>query len=336
MLRAVYEENRRIAEDDAHNREVRRRRYIGGVGMLIVALGAVIIFAGESSTIQAPDRSGAVSSTAIFGAELPVVDTSDADESWVPEEEYLALLAQETPLATLFDLKVKTIVLDPGHGGVDPGAVGPSGTFEKDIALDVALRLARRLENHGYRVLMTRKNDRTMSLRERVDFANANPTDLFVSIHLNDFPSDSVNVVETYFFGANSERRSLRVAEKENVGADYTVADFNNMIRRVSTTVKLQESRHLARSIQRSVFGNKRQLELPVASWGVKSGPFVVLLGSEAPSVLAEIGVLSHPEDERRLQTAAHREQLASFVEEGILTYLISRTRDGAGPETPQ
>jgi N-acetylmuramoyl-L-alanine amidase len=126
------------------------------------------------------------------------------------------------------------------------------------------------------------------------------------------------------------------VAEKENVGADYTVADFNDMIGRVSTTVKLQESRQLARAIQRSVFGNKRQLDLAVANWGVKSGPFVVLLGSSAPSVLAEIGVLSHPEDEKRLQTAAHREQLASYMEEGILTYLISRTRDGSGTVNPQ
>lgn len=336
MLRAVYEENRRIAEDEARVREVRRRRYIGGIGMLVVAVGAVMIIAGKTSSKRPPDRSAMVSPTAIFGAELPVVDTSDAEDSWVPEEEYRALLAQETPLAALFNLQVRTIVLDPGHGGVDPGTVGSQGTFEKDIALDVALRLGRRLEKHGYRVLMTRNGDRTVSLRERVEFANSQPTDLFVSIHLNDFPVDSVNAVETYFFGANSERRSLRVAEKENVGADYTVADFNGMIQRVSTTVKLQESRHLARAIQRSVFGKKQQLALPVSNWGVKSGPFVVLLGSEAPSVLAEIGVLSHPDDERRLQTAAHREQLASYMEEGILTYLISRTRERSGSVTPQ
>jgi N-acetylmuramoyl-L-alanine amidase len=336
MLRAVYEENRRIAEDDARTREVRRRRYIGGVGMLVVAMGAVVIFVGESSSLRAPDRSDMASPTAIFGADLPVVDTSDAEDDWVPEEEYRALLAQDTPLAALFSLRVRTIVLDPGHGGVDPGAVGPSGALEKDITLDVALRLARRLEDHGYRVLMTRKDDRTISLRERVEFANSRPTDLFVSIHLNELPIDSVNMVETYFFGANTESRSLRVAEKENSGADYTVADFNGMIRRVSTTMKLQESRQLARAIQRSVFTNKRQLDLEVANWGVKSGPFVVLLGSEAPSALAEIGVLSHPEDERRLQSAAHREQLATFMEEGILTYLISRTRDGSGSETAQ
>lgn len=333
MLRAVYEENRRIAEEEAAGREARRRRYVGGFGILIVALGIVAIIAGETTPRASSDPAEGFAS-AIFRADLPVVDTSDADDAWVPEEEYRALLSQDTPLATLFDLQVRTIVLDPGHGGADPGAVGTAGTLEKDVALDVATRLARRLRMHGYRVLMTREGDETVSLRERVEFANANPTDLFVSIHLNDFPADSVSAVETYYFGANTGDRSLRVAETENHGADYTLADFNGMIRRVSTTMKLQESRLLARAIQRSVYENKRQLDLPVANWGAKSGPFVVLLGSEAPSVLAEVGVLSHPEDEARLRSDAHREQLAMFMEEGILTYLISRAPDGPGTET--
>lgn len=309
---------------------------MGGVGILIVALGVVAIVVGETPVRSGRDATEAGSPNAILGADLPVVDTSDADESWVPESEYRALLAQETPLATLFDLQVRTIVIDPGHGGADPGAIGVSGIYEKDVTLDVATRLARRLRSHGYRVLMTRTGDETRSLRERVDFANAEATDLFVSIHLNDLPVDTVNVVETYYFGANTGDRSLRVAETENLGADYTLADFNRMIRRVSTTMKLQESRHLARAIQRSVYGNKRRLDIPVSNWGAKSGPFVVLLGSEAPSVLAEIGVLSHPEDEHRLRSDAHREQLAMFMEEGILTYLISRTPEGSGTNKAQ
>lgn len=327
MLKGVYEENRRIKEGAAAALSRRRRRATGwaAAGLLLV-LAAVIglQLRGAEEVVETDELAGA---RAILAANLPVPDpTFDYDPAIRPED-FQEMLSGSTPLATLFDLQVRTIVLDPGHGGQDPGAIGLGGAAEKQLTLDVALRLKRRLESRGYTVLMTRSGDETVSLRDRVEFANRQPTDLFVSIHANSFPDEPVNALETYYFGANSERYLLRLAEAENQGSDYSVADFNNMIRRLSNTVKLQESRRLAVTIQKSLVHNTREILPGVQDWGVKAGPFVVLLGSDAPSVLAEISVLTNRDQVDRLKLEAHREQLSAFLEEGILNYLVDRTQ---------
>ncbi len=341
MLRGVYEDNRRIRDGGLAELGRRRRRLtLGAAAILSLILVAVV--ASEITGDPPIERGGDAGARTILGANLPVPDLRfdamfDARFELSPpmdQAELSKLMSGSTPLAALFDLQVRTIVLDPGHGGADPGAVGLRQTLEKDITLDVALRLRRRLEQHGYTVLMTRSEDTTLSLRERVEFANSQATDLFVSIHANSFPDEPVNALETYYFGANTEDLLLRLAEKENQGADYSVADFNSMIRRLSTTVKLQESRHLAYAIQRSLIQNTRQILPDVADWGAKAGPFVVLLGSDAPSVLAEIAVLTNTEQVDHLRSSAHREQLAGFIEEGVLNYLIDRkNRDTSAPQ---
>ncbi len=234
-------------------------------------------------------------------------------------------------LAHLFGLEVQTIVIDPGHGGRMPGAVGPTGLLEKDVALDVALRLKRRLEARGdYRVLMTRTGDEHVSLQGRVAFANAREADLFISIHINWLPVESVTSIETYYFGAPTDARTLRMAERENRNSDYTVAEFNEMLDDVGQTMRLEESKRLAASIQRSVYRNIHQLNPDVENWGVKTAPFVVLLGADAPSVLAEIGVISNRAQEEKLRAPAYREKLAAYLDEGITRYL--NTRFGRGP----
>lgn len=327
MLRGVYEDNRRIKEGSAADMVRRRRKAtmmsaFGLAALLIVVVSVQMFFSATTPESASGQREGVVS---ILDANLPeLAPLPDAELTFDPDE-FQALMSGDTPIAALFDLQVRTIVIDPGHGGQDPGALGLRGTAEKDVTLDVADRLRRRLERRGYTVLMTRESDSTVSLRERVEFANSQATDLFVSIHANSFPDEPVNALETYYFGANTDETLLRLAEAENEGADYTLADFNSMIRRLSSTVKLQESRRLALAVQRSMVSNTRAMIPDVQDWGVKPGPFVVLLGSDAPSILAEISVLTNATQAERLRTSAHREQLAAFLEEGILKYLVDR-----------
>lgn len=345
MLQAVYEENRRIVDHAGSvRRRTRRRRYAGGFVILAIGIVVVVALVATGDPGRRSSRSGDTVGTVhestspwaalVAAAGLPVVDTTSQDEAWLPEDEFRTLVEQQTPLAQLFGLNVRTIVIDAGHGGKDPGSVGPTGLVEKEVTLDVARRVERRLAARGYRVLMTRDEDRWMSLRDRVEFVNSTETDLFLSIHVNSFATDSVNVLETYYFGADDSERVLRAAEAENRDSDLSVADFDRLMGEVVTAVKLQESRRFARSIQRSLYRNVRREEGPISNWGTKPGPFVVLLGSRAPSVLAEIGVLSHPEGERRLASEAYRERLATYLEEGILNYLISRSRQDPGSET--
>ncbi len=195
--------------------------------------------------------------------------------------------------------------------------------MEKEITLDVALRLGRRLtENHGIQVAQTRDGDQTRSLKERAVIANERGADLFVSIHVNQFPEEPVYALETYYFGPQSSSSALRLAELENKNSDYAVAEFNIMIRRIGDRVKLEESKRLALHVQRSLFRNSRELNGKVKNWGVKTAPFIVLVGAEAPGILSEIGVISNSEEEARLRTPEYREKLALFLEEGIVTYL--------------
>lgn len=231
------------------------------------------------------------------------------------------------PIASLFDLSVKTIVIDAGHGGRDPGAVGEGGLTEAEVTLDVAQRLKQRLEHsHNYRILLTRTADEYLSLRDRVQFTNERDADLFISLHVNYLPVEPVTSVETYYFGTEVTAETMQLAERENRHSDFSVAEFNEMLQNVSRTMKAQESKEVATSIQRSLYRNIRQLNRDVSDWGVKSAPFMVLLGVQAPAVLAEIAVLSNHAEEEKLAQDEYREMLAAFLEEGISQYLKQRS----------
>ena len=229
-------------------------------------------------------------------------------------------------LTTLFGLGVRTIVIDPGHGGQDPGAIGAEGTTEKEITLDVANRLKNHLEEKtAFNIYLTREADETMSLPERVKFTNALGADLFVSIHVNAIPEASINTIETYYFGPPSDEKTMRLAERENADSSYSSADFKNLIHKINNTIKQQESIALAIKIQRSLFANIKKYDKDVHNWGVKIAPFMVLLDVEAPAVLTEISCISEPEEEKKLNTIDYREKIASFIEKGIIAYLTPK-----------
>ncbi len=229
-------------------------------------------------------------------------------------------------LSSVFGLDVQTIVIDPGHGGRDPGAIGAMGTKEKDIVLDIALGLRAKLENTGrYKVVLTREKDITMSLAERVEFANSGRTDLFISLHVNALPQKTENLIETYYYGPPSDEETLKIAEQENRGSGLLTKDFENMIKKIGNTFKEQESANLASAIQHSLFTNVKKYDKDIADAGIKIAPFVVLLGVDAPSVLVEISCISKKQEELKLNLPAYRDEITSFLAEGTIRYLARR-----------
>jgi N-acetylmuramoyl-L-alanine amidase len=226
-------------------------------------------------------------------------------------------------IAELFDLGVRTIAVDPGHGGRDPGAIGPGGLKEKDLTLDIARRLRDRLKKHwNYRIILTRDGDVSVPLRRRAEIANENGADLFISIHVNYIPVEPVMIIETYFFGAQVGEEEMRIAEKENQGSEYLMAEFKAIIEKISNNFKQQESRSLALCIHESLFRNIRNKNIRTANRGIKSAPFVVLLGTDMPSVLAEVTCISNKKEEEKLADPAYREEIAAYLESGIVEYL--------------
>jgi len=255
---------------------------------------------------------------------VPGLDNVNVDPA-----NYQTLAESGVPIAELFGLGVKTIVIDPGHGGKDPGAVGKMGIFEKDIALEIARRLRDRLLKHGhYDVLMTRESDDTISLNDRVEYANANHADLFISIHINYFPSKQ-SFIETYYFGPTDDAEVASLAKLENADSHYEYGEFKNIIQKIGDTLKFQESRQLAHSVQSNLYGRLKKINKHARDHGIKSAPFVVLLGLDAPSILTEVSCFCNPAEEKRLNTTEYRENIAAFLEKGIVSYLNKNTSVG-------
>lgn len=238
--------------------------------------------------------------------------------------DYKAFLnISQTSLSKLFGLKVKTIMIDPGHGGSFSGAIGKMGTKEKEVTLDIAKRLQKRLKRHGrFNVVMTRDRDATVTLKERVELAHSEKADLFISIHVNYIPSNPMHIIETYFFGPPSDEKTLKLAEHENEAAQYGLNEFKEIIEKIGNTLKYQESRQLASAIQKNLYLNIKKEDRSVRDYGVKRAPFLVLLGVDVPAVLTEVSCLSNMKEEIKLNNPNHRENIAYYIEAGILDYL--------------
>ncbi len=322
ILRGIYEENLRTVRNEPpparREPKVRPSHKPQRTGALLAfALILAAGFAYGSIQSAVPEAAGR--------AATPLLETGGSSVSSVvdrPRRNPISL-HEDVSIASLYGLSVKTIVIDAGHGGRDPGTVGAGGTREKDVTLDVALLLKERLERrYGYRILLTRDQDAKISLRDRVDFANLHQTDLFVSLHVNWVDDSLLTGLETYYFGPRADEATRSIAQRENEDDAYSVAEFNEMLAEIGQTMKLEESQRLATAIQQSLFSNVKHIDSSVSDWGVKRAPFVVLLGVDAPGVLAEIACINNAEQEIQLRSRAYREKLAIFLEEGIVTYL--------------
>ena len=231
-------------------------------------------------------------------------------------------------LARQLGLGARRIVIDPGHGGHDPGTIGRRGLQEKDLVLDVALRLERLVRQElGTEVLLTRSTDVFIPLEERTAIANQKEADLFVSIHANAARNSQARGIETYILSFARTPHAEAVAARENAISTATLKDLQGLVKAITLNSKIDESRDLAHSIQESMVSGVRE-QHAIPDRGVHSAPFYVLIGANMPAVLAELGFVSHPEDEKRLRTPAYREVLARSLLRGLRTYLeaLSRT----------
>jgi len=233
-------------------------------------------------------------------------------------------------LAAALGLTVKRVVLDPGHGGKDPGAIW-RGLREKDLVLDIARRTAKKLRKLLHcQVLLTRNRDVFLPLEDRTAFANTHDADLFVSIHINASPSHRLNGVETYFLNLASDEESLRVAARENATTQRSISDLQVILNDLMLNSKINESNRLARSVQRNLVKTLRRT-YKVRNLKVKQAPFYVLIGARMPAILVETGFITNPTEHRRLASPRYRQQLAEGIARGIADYVKKLKSAGAG-----
>jgi N-acetylmuramoyl-L-alanine amidase len=227
--------------------------------------------------------------------------------------------------ADVLALKVQRVVIDPGHGGADAGARSASGLLEKDLALDLALRVRPLLKARDIDVLLTRTTDATLSLKERAAAANATRGDIFVSIHLNALEPAAARGVETYYLGPGDGPEHDVIAAAENAHSGYSLADMRALLDSIYADARRDESRRLAHSVQRALVRRLQAIDPGLADRGVKMAPFIVLVATEMPAILAEVSCLSNAEEAERLDTPAYRQTIAEALASGIQAFIDQR-----------
>ena len=231
-------------------------------------------------------------------------------------------------LARQLGLGARRIVIDAGHGGHDPGTIGRGGLQEKDLVLDVALRVARLVRDElGAEVVMTRSTDVFIPLEERTAIANSKGADLFLSIHANSSRNPRARGIETYFLNFAADPHAESVAARENAISAATLKDLQSLVKAITLNSKIDESRDFAASVQEAMVENMKAQDPEVQDRGVHTAPFYVLIGANMPSVLAEIAFVSHPDEERLLKEGDHRERIAWGLFEGVRSYLEALNR---------
>lgn len=236
-----------------------------------------------------------------------------------------ALVADPRPVdASVFPLAVRKIVIDPGHGGDSLGTRAPLGLVEKELTLDIAERLRRILEKESFQVLMTREADREVSLERRGRLANQVQADIFVSIHVNWIENRRSRGVETYYLGPTNDPYLTRLAASENRESGYSMADMRQLLNRLYAGVRQDKSRKLAETVQSSLYQALGKVSPEIEDRGVKAAPFIVLLTTEMPAILAEVASLSNEEEARLLTKPLYRQYIAEALAEGIRGYAKS------------
>ena len=217
-----------------------------------------------------------------------------------------------------FGLTAKTIVIDPGHGGKDPGAFGGDTRKERIIVLSISKKLREVLTQRGYTVLMTRDTNRFIPLRERTAFAIQHKADLFLSIHANGSESSKARGIETYYLDvASTDKASEIIAARENADSGYSIQELEKLLKGIIQESKSEDSRRLAGYVQQALVQATGAIDR-----GVKHARFVVLIGTNVPAVLIETGFVSNPTEGRKLTTPAYQHKIATAIAEGIDRFL--------------
>jgi N-acetylmuramoyl-L-alanine amidase len=231
--------------------------------------------------------------------------------------------AGDRSLIRALGLKIGKIVIDAGHGGHDTGTIGPNGLYEKDVVLDVAKRLGRLLETRlGAEVIYTRQDDTFIPLETRTAIANREQADLFISIHANSSRDADARGVETYYLNFTSSPEALEVAARENAVSEKSIHELQDLVKKIALKEKIEESREFAGDVQQSLYGGLALHNAGIRNRGIKKAPFIVLIGANMPSILAEISFVSNPTDERKLETSEHRQRIAESLYRGVSKYV--------------
>lgn len=240
-------------------------------------------------------------------------------------EEAVIVEKKPKPLKKPLISKIRRIVVDPGHGGHDPGAVGPNGVQEKDVVLAIGLKLRELLkEELGLDVVMTRSTDVFIPLEERTAIANKVNADLFVSVHANAAVNRSAAGIETYYLSLAKTEKTAQLAAKENGTTLEKVSVLQAILFDLMANYKLNDSAHLAEEVQKSLHKKIRAKYADARNLGVKQGPFYVLVGATMPSILVETAFVSNVQEESRLKDPAYQDMTAEGILEGVRTYISS------------
>jgi N-acetylmuramoyl-L-alanine amidase len=246
---------------------------------------------------------------------------------------------EKLSLSRQLGLKIRTIAIDAGHGGHDPGAIGKSGLKEKNITLDIAKRLAELVkERLGCNVVMTRDRDAFIPLEERPFIAKSKGADLFVSIHVNATRKRTTRGIETYVQSLRaSDRDAMATAARENAMSTKKLSELKTELDRIFADLtrddKIEESLYLADSVQGSLVNNLRPINHHANDLKarIKRAFFYVLINTEMPSILAEVGFISNPEEEKLLKSDSYRQSIAEALYQGVKKYVEARGQQTAG-----
>jgi N-acetylmuramoyl-L-alanine amidase len=273
------------------------------------------VYSPASSKLEARPRTGSLVSTSSatlnHGAGVAIAAKRDS--------------SGDRSLVRVFGLKLGKVVIDAGHGGHDTGTIGPHGLMEKDLVFDVALRLGKLISQQlGAEVVYTRSDDVFIPLEDRTKIANDEKADLFISIHANSSPEPSATGIETYYFNLTADKTALDLATRENATSVSSISDLNDLLHKAVLKTKSDESREFAQRVQASLWGTSVRMNNRSRDRGVRQAPFVVLIGATMPSILAEIGFVSNPHDEKLFNRTDQRAKIAEALFKGISQYANS------------
>ena len=233
-------------------------------------------------------------------------------------------------LAQQLGLKIKRIVIDAGHGGKDPGAIGKRGLQEKDVVLKIAKGLKETLVSElGAEVIMIREDDRFIPLEERTAIANTKEADIFISVHANASFNRRASGVETYYLNLTNDEAAIRVAARENAVSTKKMSDLQYILNDLMKTAKTNESSRLAAKVQGSLVSSLKAKYSDVKGNGVKGAPFYVLVGTHMPSILVEVSFISNPKEEARLADKEYIKEVVNGITIGIKGY--AKEMEGVG-----
>jgi len=244
-----------------------------------------------------------------------ISDKEEAPKPALPAQDGYSLVRQ-------LGLGINQIVIDPGHGGKDPGCIGVNGLLEKDIVLDVCHRLKKLITSSSeVEVILTRETDIFLPPENRTVVANQKKADLFISIHVNSHPDKRHSGIETFFLNFSQDPSVNRIAARENATSTKSIGMMKDILEKLAKNSKIVESKELATTIQNKLADNLAKKYSYIRNLGVKGGPFWVLIGGEMPSVLVEISHLSNSREGDRLKTPQYRQEIAQGIYEGIIAY---------------